>query len=561
MRNGSRNAAVAALAIALLAGMPTVLVAADDDSVATGTHLLEAEMAMDDGDYLRAVQEYVTAARLSDSVQLAEQATVTAFRYRFNDETRSAAQRWLELDPEADQPRFYLAMAELRLGNIHVAKQGFEQLLEQGNQPPDQRLYSILGAFDDEDPVKVDQLVRELAKPYEDSALTQHALGVVALQAGDLEQAKKCALKAAEIDPEWIRPKLLYARALLLGGESDEAVEYTARIVGDDPDADPDARMELALMYMSVGRNDDALSQVNQVLLEQASNSDALRLMAIINFQEGNFDAARDDFEDLLASRRHTMDALYYLARIADFHNETERAIQLYSQVTDGQYVVPSQRRASALIAVDNEEPDFALQRLDEFAAGRPEYAVDMVVSKAILLAQLERYDEALAEYDRAVSFRPDDENIALGRAELMLQMNRVDDAIAAYRAAAKRWPESSVTLNALGYTLADRSDQYREAERLIRKSLKLDPENPAIIDSLGWVLYKRGRYDDALEQLEVAYKKYPDHEVAAHLIEVLATMKRTDEALQLLEAAEKTKPDSPLLQGVRERFFPDRGE
>ena len=560
MHNGPINTALAALLAAFLAGSPAALIAAEDDSVATGTHLLEAEVAMEDGDYLRAVREYVQAAQLSENTQLAQQAAVAAFRYRFDDETRAAAERWLELDPEADEPQFYLAMAELRLGNIRSATQRFEQLIQRTDQPPDQRLYSILGVFDDEDPVKVDQLLRELAKPYEDSALTWHVLGVAALQAGDLERAKANALQAAAIDPEWIRPKLLYARALLLGGDRDEAIEYTARLIGDDPDPDPDARMELALMYMAAGRNDDALSQVNQVLLEQASNTDALRLMAIINFQEGNFDAARDDFEDLLATRRHTMDALYYLARIADFHDETERAIRLYSEVTDGQYAVLSQRRASTLIALENEEPDFALQRLDEFAAGKPELAVDMVVSKAILLVQLERYDEALDEYDRAISFRPDDQNMALGRAELLLQMDRLDDAVEAYQAAVKRWPDSSMALNALGYTLANRTDRYREAERLIRKALKIDPGSPAIIDSLGWVLYKRGHHEDALVRLQKAYDQYPDHEVAAHLIEVLAALGRMDEAQEILETADKATPDSPLLQDVRERYFPEPG-
>jgi len=172
-------------------------------------------------------------------------------------------------------------------------------------------------------------------------------------------------------------------------------------------------------------------------------------------------------------------------------------------------------------------------------------------------LASLERYDEALENYDRAVRFRPDDESAALGRAELMLRMDRLDDSIAAYRAAAKRWPESAMTLNALGYTLADRTDEFREAEKLIRKALKYDPDSPAIIDSFGWVLHKLGKHEAALEQLEIAYEKFPDHEVAAHLVEVLATLDREDEALELLVSAEADNPDSELLKDVRERFFP----
>jgi len=361
-----------------------------------------------------------------------------------------------------------------------------------------------------------------------------------------------------ELDPEWLKSKLLYARILLLQGEQEKAIDYTARIIGDDPDPDPDARMELALMYISVGRDEDALSQVNQILLEQSGRTDALRLMAIINFRQNNLDAAWDDFEDLLSSREYTMDALYYLARIADIRGEPDRAIRLYSQVRSGANAVVSQRRASALIAFNNDDPEMALQRLDEFSDDNPNYAIEMVLARAQLLASLGRYPDALASYDQAVTYRPDDENTMLGRAELLLRMDRLEDSINAYRQAVKRWPDSSTSLNALGYTLADRTEEYREAEKLIRKALRTDPDSPAIIDSLGWVLYKQGDFEGAIEQLQIAYSRFPDQEVAAHLVDALAAVERADEALELLLAAEELAPDSELLKDVRQRRFPE---
>jgi len=546
-----------AITASVLAGSPTAL-AEDEGQDSASAHMLEAEVALHADNYLRAAQEYRKAAQLSDSVEIARQATRTAFGYGFNDEALIAAQRWLELDSDSDEALIYVSQLRLRVGKLRAARDGFRTLIERGDQPPDQRLLSLMPVFADEDPENVDKLMRMLAKPYKDSALANYAVAATALQANDLEHAKERAMLAADIDPEWVKPKLLYARALLLGGEHDKAIDYTSRIIGDDPDPDPDARMELALMLMSAGRDEDALSQVNQVLLEQASRTDALRLMAIINFRLNNLDAAWDDFEDLLASGRYTMDALYYLARIADFRDEKDRAIRLYTQVKGGQNAVFSQRRASALIAFEKEEPEQALRQLDDFADKHPQYAVDMVLARAVLLASLDRDDEALEEYDRAVSFRPDDEGIALGRAELMLGMDRLDAAIDAYRTAAKRWPDSAMTLNALGYTLADRTEEYGEAEKLIRKALKYDPDSPAIIDSFGWVLYKRGEHEAALEQLEIAYEKFPDPEVAAHLVEVLSVLERKDEALELLSAVEQKSPDSKILRDVRERFFPE---
>jgi tetratricopeptide (TPR) repeat protein len=550
-----RLTVLTALAFAASAGIIPALAAEEEAESAEGLEM-SAQLALEADDYRRAVEKYLEAAGRSDDPELAERATRTAFGLGFDAEALVAARRWAELDRDSEQAKAYIAQLHLRTGNLKAARDGFREIIEGGTEPPDQLLLSFLGGFAGEDPGNVDMLVRMLAEPYGDSALANYAVGATALQAGDYEHAKERALKAAEIDPEWVKPKLLYARALLLGGEEDNAIDYTARIIGDDPYPDPDARMELALMYLSVGRDEDALSQVNQVLLEQSSRTDALRLMAIINFRLQNFDAARDDFEDLLASGRHTMDALYYLARIADIRDETDRAIRFYSQVTKGENAVIAQRRASALVALRKDEPEAALEMLDDFADGNPQFAIDVVIARAQLLGSLQRYEEALAEFDRAASYRPDDEGVALGRAELMLRMGKLDEAIGAYRSAVKRWPDSATSLNALGYTLADRTDRYREAEKLIRKALKIDPESPAIIDSLGWVLFKRGKHEAALEQLEIAYEAFPDPEVAAHLVEVLVVLDRQEEALAILTDAETLSPDHELLQSARERFF-----
>lgn len=521
-------------------------------------HLAEAEAALRDDDYLKAAMELRRAAELGHDPQVAERATRTAFGFGFNEEALQSANRWLELDEKSDEARAYIAQLQLRLGEIKKARYSFEELMARGEQPGGQKLLSLLPLFAEEDAELVDELVRSLAEPYPDSAAAHYAAAVTALSANDAAHARQRARRATELDPEWLNPKLLYARALLLAGEEEKAVDYVARIIGDDPSPDPDARLELALIYMTLGRDEDALSQVDQVLLEQSGRFDALRLGAIINFRLNRLDESWDDFELLLSSGRYTMEARHYLGRIADFRDETDRAIRYYSLVERGPHAVVSQRRASALIAFRKEQPERALKQLDDFASEHPQYAVDMALARAQLLVSLERYDEALPAYDKAAQFRPEAENIALGRAELLLRMGRLEDAIAAYRAAVKRWPDSAMSLNAAGYTLADRTEEYREAEKLIRKALELEPESAAIIDSFGWVLFKRGRFDEALEQLEIAYERFPDPEVAAHLIEVLAVLERRDEAMELLRNAEERSPDSPLLRDVRKRIFPD---
>lgn len=535
------------------------LAVADEEARSeAAAHLLQAELALQSSEYLKAAEQYRKAAELSSSVDVARQATRVGYSFGFNEEALRSAKRWLELDQGSDEALLYVAQLQLRLGNLREARRKLTKLIERGDEEADKRLLSLVQVLSQENAEDADKVVRALAKPYKDSGYAQYATAAMAMQAGDTDYASEHALMAIELEPEWIKAKLLYARTLLLSGRQDEAIEYTARIIGDDPDPDPDARMELALMMMSAGRDDDALSQINQILLEQPSRADALRLMAIINFRLDNLDAAWDDFQDLLASGRYTMDALYYLARIADYREEHDRAIRLYTQVKTGPNAVVSQRRAGALIAYQLDDSERALQQLEEFGNNSPNHAIDMILAQAQLLASLERYDEALGHYDQFVDYRPDDEGALLGRAELLLRMNRLEEALAQYRAVVKRWPDSPMSLNALGYTLADRTEEYKEAEKLIRKALKYDPDSPAIVDSLGWVLYKRGNYDEALAELQRAYEKLNDPEVASHIVEVLHALEQSDEALAVLEAAESKDPDSKLLHDVRKRVFPD---
>lgn len=549
----------AAVLLTLFALTPPPAIADEAKASDASAHILQAEMALQRRDYLKATVEYRKAAEISSSAETARKATTVAFAYGFDDEALQAAKRWAKLDPGSDEARTYLAQSYFRVSDLRNARRQFQALVEKGEESPGHRLISLVPYLSEEgDPQNADKLMRALAKPYKKSSLAHYAVAVLALEAGDTEHAMQRALKSSELDPDNVKPKLLYARALLIEGNPDEAIAYTARIIGDDPDPDPDARMELAIMYMMSGRDDDALSQVNQVLLEQSGRADALRLMAIINFRQEYLDAAWDDFQDLLATGQYRMDALYYLARIADYREEFSRAILLYREVRYGANAVASQRRASALLAFQNDDVDGALELLDEFAESSPSHAIDMIMAKAQLFASLEQYDRSLQLYDRVVEFRPDDEGTALSRAELLLRMGNVDAAIESYSVAVKRWPKSALSLNAYGYTLADRTDRYTEAEKLIQKAIKLDPDNPAIIDSLGWVFYKLGRLDEALVELQRAYDAFDDHEVAAHLVEVLVALDRRTDALELLDASQLENPDSALLEDVRTRFFPD---
>ena len=151
------------------------------DERSASEHVLQAEVALHGGDYLTAVREYRKAAELSDSVEIAQQATRLGADYGFNEDAVLAAKRWYELAPNSDEALLHLAQLQLRSGDVRAAKRNFATLLERGDGEGDERLFRLMGFITQEDPGDADELMRALARPYKDSALAQYSMGAVAL--------------------------------------------------------------------------------------------------------------------------------------------------------------------------------------------------------------------------------------------------------------------------------------------------------------------------------------------------------------------------------------------
>ncbi|HEX9851935.1 MAG TPA: hypothetical protein VGA68_02940, partial [Woeseiaceae bacterium] len=220
-----------ALAVAL-AWQPALAQTADPvDKLVAG-----AQEALDQQRYKEGVEAYRKAAEISNDVEVAQQAARIAYSYGFNKDALAAAKRWVALDDESDEALLYVAQLQLREGDIRQSQKNFEKLLKRGDEPADERLISLIPLLSQEDAELADELMRRLSKPYKDSAYAHYAAAVMALQAADAVEAGKRAERAIALDPEWIQPKLVYGRSLLLAGDEDAAIEYTSRIIGDDPD-------------------------------------------------------------------------------------------------------------------------------------------------------------------------------------------------------------------------------------------------------------------------------------------------------------------------------------
>ena len=525
----------------------------------TQAHLREAEVALESYNYKKVAAAYENAANSSSDINITKQAAWLADSYHFNVQALSLAERWVEIDASSDSALLFLINRQIDTNLIIAAKENLKKLLARNEGQADEVFLAVFPFLTTKDQEKLNKLINYFVKIYHKSSYVKYAYATSLMQSGDYDKALFYANSAVALDSSWEKPKLLVARILLLSGKNSEAIDYVARYIGDQINPSSESRLELALLYMSSERLEDALGQVSQILLERNDQSAAIRLMAIINFRLDDYDAAWIDFNELLENKSYPMDALYYMARISEIKGNTIKAIQLYSQVNSGTNAIYSQRRVSNLmVALDKR--DAARIHLKRFGQKHPKFTQEMLIAEADLLQGLGKNTEALTLYGDLIDSYPNEYKFSLRYAEILLSEGHNSEALKEYAVLVKRFPGNATILNAYGYLLTDYSKDYKKAIKLIKKALKIEPDNPAIMDSYGWALFRLGRYDQALKELKDAYSIYKDPEIAAHIVEVLLEKKQTEEARNFYLKAREGFPDSSYLIKLNNKFF-DSGE
>jgi tetratricopeptide (TPR) repeat protein len=181
---------------------------------------------------------------------------------------------------------------------------------------------------------------------------------------------------------------------------------------------------------------------------------------------------------------------------------------------------------------------------------------VRIYLAEGELLRSVEKYAEAMEVYNTALGIIPGNNDLLYARALTAESVDRIDILEADLRAVLKTQPDNAPALNALGFTLADQTNRYDEAYKLIKRAIEIMPEDAAVIDSFGWVHYRMGNYDEAVRLLRRALSRFPDSEIAAHLGEVLWVSGNQQEAKVIWQKALKISPNDPLIEGVMQRFI-----
>ncbi len=517
-------------------------------------HVLMAEIALQRQQFDVAATEYHRALAGNDDPELAARAGRVIYEYGTYEQALDGARHWVDVVPDALEPRRYLVLLYLQQGAVRKSIAHLEFLHDVVEEKSDQGYAALLPILTEaRNPEAALEAMGRLAESHDDDPTAAYALAYMGLRSGDVELALTESARALATRPDWPEATVLRARAMLADGRTEEALA----LLDQQPEFRDDARLRLeyALLLLAAERPEEARLELELLLGEYQRLPGALRTLGFLEFQAGNMELAGRYFVELIGTGTYVSDALFYLGSIAELEGDLDSAVSFYSQINGGDNLVPARVRLS-LILYRLGRTEEALSSLEQAAMSNPGVSVDLASARAELLMRMERFDEALALYSRELDRYPGDEELLYARAFLYERMDRVEDALNELRALLEQNPDDPIALNAVGYTLADRTDRYEEAYGYIKRAYDEAPDNAAIVDSMGWVEYRMGNNEAAIGHLRRAWSMSRDPEIAAHLGEVLWKSGDREGAEEIWFESLGENPESRVLQDVIDRLM-----
>lgn len=517
--------------------------------------LLVAELASQRGNVRLSAYNYLQTARKTGDARLARRATHFAIYAQDQELSLEGARLWVALAPEESEAQQSLAAMLIRRGEIDEAYPYLQEIVTVNQQGKQSGLVIAAGLLArDQNKERALATMGRLIAPMRDDPHALYAYASLAYSVGKQQEALE-TLRALEKQHGETRLALVL-QAKVLSGMNDQqgAIDSIARAVALEPD-----NHQLRLTYARMLVNQQQLAQAREqfrILEDQVPNDgDVLYALGLLAMQAKEIEEAESLFTRLVELQQHSDEAYYSLGEIAELQNKPKRAVERYESVGEGQLLVDARLRA-ALIIHREQGIDAARAYLHSIPTQSQADDVRLIMLEGELLRDSDQHDAAMTVYNEGLSRYPDEIKLLFARAMQAERLNHLEIMEQDLRQILQQEPENTQVLNALGYTLADRTLRYQEAYEYIRRALEQSPDDPAIIDSMGWVLYRLGRHEESLKYLRRAASMLEDGEISAHLGEVLWVSGNKEEAKAVWDKALKREPDHHYLRQVVDRYI-----
>jgi tetratricopeptide (TPR) repeat protein len=524
--------------------------------------ILVGDIALQRGAPALAARAYYEAARDAQDPLLARRATEVALFARQRDLALEAAKLWQKLDPGADRAKQMVATLS-QPGAGGDIKAELERVLAEAGADSKTladafvQLNQALSAQTDK--TVVYRLIVELAKPYPGIAEAHFAVALAGYNTGlsDLEIAAasmRAADRALELKPGWERAALIKAD-LLAKSSPEGAIRYLNGFLSSVPESRA-ATGALAQLYVEQKRFGEARALFQRLLEQDKSDRDIEFAIAAISVQMKDYVTAERMFEELRAAGADPGAVAFYLGQIAEETKRYDEAIARYREVTDGERAwIATLRIATVLTRKGDIEG--ARRYLASLKPENRERRIELQQADAQVLRDSGDYKGAYAVLSSALAAEPDSAELIYDVAMVAEKLDRLDEVESQLTRLIELKPDNAQALNALGYTLVDRTPRTAEGLKLIEKALTLAPEDPSILDSMGWAYFRMGNLGDSEKFLRRALADRPDPEIAAHLGEVLWAKGERDLAKEVWRSQLKETPDNALLLETVRRLAP----
>ncbi|WP_069470569.1 tetratricopeptide repeat protein [Candidatus Marithrix sp. Canyon 246] len=516
--------------------------------------ILVAEIARLRGNNLLAAQYFLDVAQKTKNAKLAESATEIAFLAKQDDLAMNAARLWVSLTPNNPNVHQILGKLFLNQKRPDEALKHLDIILNILKDNPEKLNTILEGMLEQQKQGRALKFLQRLVKNKPNHPTVLFIYARVLINANKLTPALAVLKKLLKIVPDHEQAVPLYAYILEKQHKITAAINWLRTTLEKFPDKQ-EWRLMFARMLADNGNYQESIKEFKRLLLKYPNQADILYALGILSLQTNNNSAAKLYFTKLTSKVERADSANYYLGQIAQREKDFQNAIKWYKQIQGGPNYINAQTKI-ALILKKLGKLEQAINHLQTVAENHPKNAIRLLQLEAELLFNAKLYDKALDTYNKAIKLDPDNTEILYLRALLYEKMGNLTKLEQELRRILVIDPDNVTAINALGYSLAENSQRYAEAYKLIQKAFSLKPNDYYILDSMGWILYKMGRYVEAIAYLRKAYTKKADAEIAAHLGEALWQNGEQKEAKIIWQNALQNFPKDKELQKVMRRFL-----